>query len=956
MPSALTTVATAPPPALPVQLTRFIGRARELEDLVRLLPSTRLLTLTGAGGSGKTRLAAEAAARVAPAFARVGWVDFAPLVDAALVPQHVTVALSVQERLGDSTVDSLIGAIGGDAVLLVLDNCEHLVDPCAELVELLLRGCPRLTVLATSREALGVPGETAWLVPPLAVAEATNLFVERAQAVLPTFGLTDANATPVTEICRRLDGIPLAIELAAARIRVLSPDQIAERLSDAFRLLSAGSRTALPRHRTLRGTMEWSYALLNPREQVLLRRLAVFASTFSLEAAEAVAAGDPLEADDILDGVTTLVDKSLLVLESTSGDARYRLLETVRQYGYERLREANEVDTLRARHADFFVALAEAAAPHLFGGAGDAVWLARVTDDSNNLRAVAEWATEAPERASQALRLGVALHWFWYAHGHFREGRERMNAAFRQSMACNPLLRGQALIALGHIALWQGDHAMIRPLMEESVQILRGQGDERWLAYALNGLGAAIYMGGDPATAAPYLDEALALSTRLPRDVLRAIILYWRGRVAQDLGDIGMAATSFKAAEQIGRELGHRPAIAHPLCMQGRLAAAQGDHDYAVALFAEGLAVHHEIEDRWGVAQGLEGIGSVAAVLGRNERATKLLAAADALRERIATPLSPAEFADRERHMEGLRKALGSRYVSVWNEGRILTTDDAVQLALAHMTPRTAEHPIPMLEPARPAGAATMTLRVNALGPLQVFRGDEAIDATAWGSARPRELLVFLLMHPDGCTKEQVGLAFWPEASSAQVRNSFHVTLHRVRKALGGSEWIVLNNDRYRLDPAIACEFDVALFERELTAARRALTRQEEGAVALLERALARYHGDFLDGEPVGDWHLTHRDRLQRLCMDGLVALGGSLIETERFPKAAEAFRRVLARDELHEEAWRQLMVCHARMGERPQALRLYQRLTDVLRKELDAEPDDETTALYERLQRGATA
>jgi DNA-binding SARP family transcriptional activator len=240
------------------------------------------------------------------------------------------------------------------------------------------------------------------------------------------------------------------------------------------------------------------------------------------------------------------------------------------------------------------------------------------------------------------------------------------------------------------------------------------------------------------------------------------------------------------------------------------------------------------------------------------------------------------------------------------------------------------------------------------LGPLQVLSGDAVIDSSAWGSARPRELLVYLMMHPDGRTKEQVGLAFWPEASAAQLRNSFHVTLHRLRKALGNAEWITLANDRYQIDPTVIDEFDVAIFEREVSEARRLLKRQSEGAVAALERALDRFRGDFLDGEPAGDWHIEHRDRLQRIYAEALMELAARLSKDDRYAKAADAYRRLLARDDLHEDAVRSLMECHAKLGERAQAMRVYQRFVDRLAKELDAEPEAETTEIFERIRSGA--
>src|SRR5688572_30547442 len=371
---------------LPVHLTRFIGRDRELADLTRLVDTTRLVTLTGAGGSGKTRLARETALQLAEGFARVAWVDLAPLTDGQLLAQHIGMAMHVPERIGATPLDLLLGTIGSDRMLLVLDNCEHLVDAAAGIAESLLRACQGLTILATSRAALGVASETAWLVPPLACTEAVQLFVDRAQSTLPSFARTDGNAASLSEICRRLDGIPLAIELAAARVRVLSPEQIARRLDDAFRLLTGGSRTAMPRHRTLRATMEWSFGLLVEREQMLLRRLAAFAGSFTLDAAETVCAGGPLEADDILDGVAALVDKSLVVMEAGDGVARYRLLETVRQYGLERLTEAGERDALERRHAEHFLRIVEAAAPNLVGGSNAPGILAALIAEQDNLR------------------------------------------------------------------------------------------------------------------------------------------------------------------------------------------------------------------------------------------------------------------------------------------------------------------------------------------------------------------------------------------------------------------------------------------------------------------------------------------------------------------------------------------------------------------------------------------
>jgi len=965
----MTTAAPASPPVLsnqavsaelPVHLTRFIGRGHELDVLGRLIGTTRLLTLTGAGGSGKTRLAREVAAAHAGRYARVGWVDLAPLADASLIAQEVATSLHIPDR-GGRPADALLATIADAAMLLVLDNCEHMVDAAAELVEQLLRGCPRLTVLATSREALGIPSETAWLVPPLGGAEAAQLFVERAQAALPSFELNDANAAPVRDICRRLDGIPLAIELAAARVRVLSPEQIASRLDDAFRLLTTGSRTALPRHRTLRGTMDWSYGLLEHREQVLLCRLAVFSGSFALEAAEAVCVGDPLEPEDILDGVAALVDKSLVVMEPGDGVARYRLLETVRQYGLELLAESGGLAPYRERHAQHYLEFAERFAPLLVGGEHEPGLLARIAVEHDNLRDASVWAASDPSRAEQALRFADALFWYWYGTGYwygsgqFTQARAQIARALAAAPDTDPLLRARALAAGGLSALAQGDYEDSRASFEESLALLRQHGDPPAIAFVLSKLGASYIMLGNMDTAMRLLDESFEIAKPLPLSILHSFIRFWRGWAALVRGETDLARSMFEDGVRFGRQISHRTSFAHSCAMLGKVLVRLGEYDEAYARLSDGLRTHLDVGDGWGLALDLEGLMGLAMARERYADGVRLMGAVDALRDRIAIALPASDRDDRARLVTVARRQLGAHFERLYDEGRAMTMDDVTQIAAEAGGMHTAEYRVPVLEnpphapEAKPAAAAA--LRVLALGPLQVFVGDEAIDTTVWGSARPRELLAYLLMHPEGRTKEQVGLAFWPEASAAQLRNSFHVTLHRLRKALRNPDWITLTNDRYRVDPAVVAEFDVAEFEREVVAARRALERREDGAAAALERALARFRGDFLDGEPAGDWHLEHRDRLQRLFADALMELAGRLAADDRHAKAADAYRRVLARDDLNEDATRALMRCLVRLGERSQALRVYQRFSERLRKELDAEPDEETRELCDEIR-----
>ena len=945
------TTATASP-ELPVHLTRFVGRERELDDLTRLAGSVRLLTLTGAGGSGKTRLAAEMAARASASFERVAWVDLAPLTDADLLPEYIAAAFHVHEAAGTPLHELLAATHGQARVLLVLDNCEHLVERCAALVDSILRACQRLTVLATSREALGVASETAWLVPPLASAEAVQLFVDRAQAVLPSFALTSANTKAVGEICRRLDGMPLAIELAAARVRVLSPDQIAHRLDNVFRLLTGGSRTALPRHRTLRAAMDWSFGLLGAREQGLLRRLAVFAGTFTLDAAEAICAGDPLEAEDILDGVSALVDKSLVVMEPGDGVARYRMPETVRQYGAERLREASEHETLERRFAEYYLAVVEEAEPNIVGGSNSPRILAQLVAEHDNLRAACSWTVADRSRAELALRFVGAMYWFWYAMGQFREARQITDRALDLGADCTPRLCGRAWVTSALTALAQGEYERACVDFETGIPLLRAAGDVAGTASALAKYGAACLLGGDIGRALPILEEALTFTRGWPpHDIAVIFARFWRGWAAYAQGDFDMAHELIAANVQVGRTHHLPTTLAHGLATLARVEFARGRLEDACALVMESLEREVAINDGWGIALALDVVAFVAARRGRFEDAVGLVAGTEAHRARLAVALPEPTPAERVALLASLRGSLGARFDELYAAGHSLSTAEVVQLGFAEAARHTAEHRVVQPDDMVETDGARPRLRVNALGPLQVFVGDQPVDPSAWGSARPRELLVYLLMHPEGRTKEQAGLTFWPDASTAQLRNNFHVTLHRLRKALGSADVVTLVNDRYRVDPAWVEEFDALAFERDVTAARRGLKRQAEGAGAELEQALARYRGDFLDGEPVGDWHVEHRERLQRIYVDALMELAAHYEREERYTKAADVYRRVLARDELHEEALRALMRCLAEAGDRSQALRAYRRFVDRLRTELDAEPEEETTRLLARLQ-----
>jgi predicted ATPase/DNA-binding SARP family transcriptional activator len=938
----------APPAArVPVHLTGFVGREAQIEEIGRLLSTARLLTLTGAGGSGKTRLALEAVARMRLASGpEIAWSELAPLEDPALVPQQVARSLDLREEGRGSAVEALVRTLGAAPSLLVLDNCEHVVDACAELVDTLLRACPSLRVLATSREPLGVAGERAWLVPPLSLpapessleaicaSEAVRLFTERAQDARPTFAVTVANISAVVEICRRLDGLPLAIELAAARVRVLSPEQIAARLDDAFRLLSGGGRGTLPRHRTLRAVMDWSYGLLAEPTRTLLRRLAVFQGGFTLEAAEAVCADESILAEDVLDLLTDLVDRSLVLVREREGSMRYDLLETVRQYAAERLAESGNGDRLMARHAAFFTRLAEEAEPHLTTP-GRREWVDGLYAELENLRHALAWSHRHERRLH--LRLVGLLGWFWFSSRHWAEGRQRLEEALAlPESAAADRERAAALFAAGVIATLQGDPATARGWLEESTAIAATLGDARLEAYGLNYLGMALVLLGAPEGRAAT-EAALAWFRGAGELYGLRLALLILSSLSLAEGKLDAAGSFAEEGVRVARRFGQDRELAIALQCEGDVALALGERTRAAALYREALAALERDPFYVFIARAMEHVALIRCDEGAFEESARLFGAAAAVRRTVGAAPFPADRARYEPRLARAREALGDeRFDRVWEIGQGMSTAEAIVDALE---PDVLAAPAPAAAP--PPGARP-TLRIRALGPLEIEIDGEPRSAGSWSHSRPRELLLLLLCHPRGRTREQIGVELWPEADAAQVKNRFHVALHHLRKALGHPEWIVLEDERYRLDPALETWLDARAFETGVAAALR-----ETGAerAPRLAEALSLYRGDFLEGERVGDWHLEIHDRLRRLYVDGLSALADLQMEDDP-AAAAGTLERLVRIEDLREDAHRRFMLCLARTGRRDAALRHYARLVTLLREELDAEPEPETRAL----------
>lgn len=603
----------AHPNNLPLQLTSFVGREKEIGRVQHLLSQTRLLTLTGSGGTGKTRLSLQVAAEMLPFYPDGAWfIELAPLADPSLVPQTTAAALGV--RGGERPVlETLIESLRDKNILLILDNCEHLIDACASLAETLLGTCSGLRILASSREALGIPGESSFQVPPLSLPaddqpasheslngyESVRLFVERATTVLPDFAFTDRNAPVIAEVCRRLDGIPLAIELAAARVGVLRVEQIAARLSDRFHLLTSGSRTALPHLQTLKTAMDWSYDLLQNDEQTLLMRLSVFAGGWSLEAAETICGWGGLEGRRILDLLTRLVNKSLVVAERRSGaEARYHLLETIREYAWEKLSEMGAIQPARDRHLDYFVHLAEEAEPELLTS-NQLVWLRRLDTEFDNIRAALGWSHEssssaqAEDYAEMGLRLGSAIWRFALRYGYADELISKLSNLLAQPGASlHTSARARALSALSTLCVWHAELVRAGALAEEALHIYRELGDLQGVAYGLYLLGTvAIYQN---LAWEPLFQESLALSRSHADSAQISQVLVLFGSHLQ-ITEPDRAQAYLEEALDLSRERGDVITMAGALDSLGLLALHQGNFSQARSWLEESLAIQRPL-------------------------------------------------------------------------------------------------------------------------------------------------------------------------------------------------------------------------------------------------------------------------------------------------------------------------------------------------------------------------
>ncbi len=1018
--------------SLPVFLSTFIGRKTELGEIKSLIRerSVRLLTLTGPGGCGKTRLAREILSDLEDTFEDgIVWVDLVGLSteDALLV--ETAAALDVRPSPGQTLSAALTAALRQRETLLVLDNCEHLVDASAQLVDRLLRACPELHVLVTSRQRLGVDGEQRWQVPPLSYPaddppamnspgeyDAIQLFLARARLVHPGFDLDSQTLPALVQITRLLEGMPLAIELAAARVSELDIPELAKRLDDQLSLLHGKVHTPVSHHHSMSETIRWSFDLLSAEEKVLFCRLGVFRSGFTLDAAEAVCSGEPLAAERVLDLLGKLVDKSLVLRESTGQTAsHYRLLESIRQYASYKLGVLEEARDVHDRHLAYFFQSVLEAEPQLLGSSQKAMTEA-LEEEYENVQAALSWSVRRARLengfSQQTARMADGLYWFWNYSGRHEEAK----GWYATIIDLPGLDRRSSLYAhiqhrLATFVWLLGNYPEAQGILQDCLETASQAGDSHMLGHAKLMLGIMALHQGRTGQAEQLLRESEGLFSEL--HVRERLIAYTNlGGLHRAMGDLDAARHYAEKAVLNARVVQDLWGLGLSLSGLGEVLFLQGEVERSFQLMEEALELiqssgQHwlQAEALWRIADMLRRRGELARAVARFEQCYDLAQVSGAVEWQLSALNSLGFLALRrgdQRQAAGhfselLRMTGGQRYEHILVHAflgvmRLALASGQVRLAgtlwemytglkTAHGLPSNEEESSlhELLQPHIPArafaGKASLAeatglameitggverriiilssefrLRLLGLGPAEVYMDGRLLGAPDWTFAKPKELLYYLVSHRPQ-TKEQIGLAFWPDASPAQLRVSLRATLYHLRRALEERSWILYEDGYYRFNTSLAYWFDVEAFESCLQAAGKQTTPENEQAIEKLEEAVSLYRGEYLSDLAVSEWATQRREELHGNYLNGLQRLGDLLAGTGSYDRAIAIYSKLLALDNLQEPAHRALMRCYAFNGDRVLALRQYKTLVEVLRDELGIAPSQETTALYRSLQ-----
>jgi non-specific serine/threonine protein kinase len=994
----------APQSNLPPALPSLIGREGDLGILAALLPRTRLLTLTGPGGCGKTSLALQLASTLRSAYLDGVWlVELAQLGDPALVPEAVRAVLQAGgfptgEVATQSPLNPIAAALCDRELLLVLDNCEHVVAACADCVEQILRRCPRVRILATSREVLRCLGETRWLVPSLGLPRGTadftvealrscgaiQLFVERASATAPGFSLTPDNAGLIARICQRLDGIPLAIELAAGYIKLLSLHQIEDALTTDLRALAGGRRTAPARQQTLYATMEWSYRLLCRDDQLLLCRLCALAGDFALSLTQVVS---DLPRDETIAALARLVDASLVQVGQREDEARFRILETIKQFGRQHLIcSGEEAETLErtCRWVEEFVASTNRALRGDQWSAG----LDRIGREYDHVRVTLHWLL-ARREIERALGLATELLTFWRQRGHIAEGRRWLDAVLAH---CDPAVASpivaRAYNAAGVLALWQCDYeragtchetalallqrgdgdaaalAMTRfrlgflaekrgeytaaaTHLEHSLQVYRELGDSAGEQMVRSRLGLVCFQQGDPQRAWVYLEESLAYQRAHDATGPAAAIVLNLGIVALERGQIRRATPLLEESLALNRRVGDELATIFSLTYLGFAHLLRADLTRAERSFRQALELSRSDTNREILVRLLDGLAMVAARQGDPLFAARLWGCMDTVRgatgmvyRRMARRLYDRELAAAQAQADAL--AFGA----AWAEGAALSLEAAVSWASGPFCPGMPTLRAGYLPPSLHSSSVKPELRIKAFGIVQIWRGDRELTPADFVYTKARELLLYLLSSP-ARTKEQICLALWPDADQAHTHMNFRVVLHHLRRALGRGDWIVRSRNLYMFNQALECGFayDVEVFEGKVAEAERLRASRPERAGGLLEEAVALYDGEYAENLGSTDWIALRQDALRHRYHDALLALGSLHLLQGETRRALAAFQQLTTQNKYAEEAHRGVIHCYVRMHDFSQAAEYYNRVRAMFEEELGIAPAPETLA-----------